>query len=159
MRAGYSLDRFFETGLKSDVQRVLITKDKLNRYSLFSKYQILPTSQGYYKVISDSIEPPTEFIQLKNAVIWCTLHNARKHREANRIIELDMKLSSIEFDLVVHRNILKRAEESDTRLIYMMKIQEDVYKRRMIMNEITSHLKQSKNIQAAEFARFKKPIT
>jgi len=156
MRSGYSLDKFFETGLKSEIQDVLITKDKHNRYSLFGKYRIIPLDTGCYKVTHGSIEPSLEFVQLKNAVIWCTLHNARKYKEAQRIAELDLKLSSIEFDLTVHRNILKRAAESNAKLTYMIKIQEDVYKRRLIIDEITKHLNKSRNIQSNEFARFKK---
>jgi hypothetical protein len=156
MRTGYSLDKFFETGLKSEIQDVLITKDKLNRYSLFGKYHITPADSGQHKITGEMITESIEFVQLKNAVVWCILHNAKKYRDAARIVDLDLKLCSIEFDLVVHRNILKRSAESNARLTYMIKIQEDVYKRRLIIDEITSHLNNSKNIQANKFDHFKK---
>jgi hypothetical protein len=150
------LDKFFGSQLKSDIQDVLITKDNTGRYSLFGKYFITPRPNGYYRV-TGNITLPIEFAQLKNAVTWCTLINANKYKEAKRVEELDLKLSSIDFDLSVHRTILKKKTDADQRWLYINKIQEDIYKRRLIIEEINSHINNSKTIQFRKFEQNKKP--
>jgi hypothetical protein len=150
------LDRFFGNQLKSEIQDVLITKDNNGRYSLFGRYSIIPKPDNYYRVVSGVTEP-IEFSQLKNAVTWCTLLHAGKHRDAKKMEELDTKLCSIDFDLTVHRTILRNKSEEGSRMIYINKIQEDVYKRRLIVEEINSYINSSKIMQARKFDLSKKP--
>ena len=152
------LDTFFGNQLKSDIQDVLITKDSNGRYSLFGKYSIVPTNIGYHKVVSGTMEYPIVFVQLKNAVTWCTLVNANKHKEAKRVVDLDLRLCSIDFDLTVHRNILKKTTESDAKWVYIIKVQEDIFKRRVIVEEINSYINSSKTIQHRKFDQNKSPI-
>jgi len=151
------LDKFFDSQLKSDIQDVLITKDSKGRYSLFGKYSIVLTTVGYHKVVSGTMESPIEFAQLKNAVTWCTLINANRHKEAKRVVDLDLRLSSIDFDLSVHRNILKKSKDSDTKWVYIIKVQEDIFKRRVIVEEINSYINSSRTIQHGKFDQNKKP--
>ena len=143
MKTVTKLDKFFDNQLKSDIQDVLITKDNNGKYSLFGKYFIVPTRVGYHKVISGTMESPIEFSQLKNAVTWCTLINANKRKEAKKVVDLDLRLCSIDFELSVHRNILKKTTESDARWVYIMKVQEDIFKRRMVVEEINSYINSS----------------
>lgn len=149
MKTEVKLDQFFENELRSDLKEVLITRDQQGRHSLFGKYTVLPTKRGLYKVFSSDIA--LEFETIRNAVAWCTLHHAKKYREANRIEALDMKLSSIDTDLAVHRHMLRRRAGDDSKWIYVIKIQEDTYKKRQILNEIKSYINSSKILQTSKF--------
>lgn len=145
------LNKFFEEELQSELRDILITKDANGTYSLFGKYSISP-SNGYFKVRSKNLY--VEFSTLKNAFAYVTLHNDQKYREANRIQRLDLRLCSVNVELQVHRNILKN---TDNKLLYMIKIQEETIKKRRIVEEIKSYINSSIRIQAKRFNQSEKP--
>jgi hypothetical protein len=151
MKTEIKLNQFFENELKSDLKEVLITKDKTGRYSLFGKYTVVPTKQGWFKVFSK--DDPVEFETVRNAVAWCTLHHAGKLREAKRVQALDLQLSSIYIDLLVHRQLLRKHLGRDSKWLYVTKLQEDTRKRKQILDEITSYINSSKMIQTSKFNR------
>mgnify|MGYP001809785450 CR=1 FL=1 len=151
MRTEIKLNQFFEDELKSDLKEVLITKDQTGRYSLFGKYTVVPTKQGWFKVFSKDIS--VEFETIRNAVAWCTLHHAGKMREAKRVQALDLQLASVYTDLLVHRQMLRKHLGRDSRWIYVTKLQEDTRKRKQILNEIKSYINSSKMIQNRNFNR------
>lgn len=145
------LNKFFEEELQSELRDILITKDTSGTYSLFGKYTINP-SDGYFKVKSKNLY--VEFSTLKNALAYVTLHNNEKYKEANMIQRLDLRLCSINVELQVHRNILKN---TDNKLLYIIKIQEETIKRRRIVEEIKSYINTSIRIQAKRFNQSEKP--
>jgi hypothetical protein len=149
------LNKFFEEELQSELRDILITKDSTGTYSLFGKYTISPTKQGYYRVRSNGLV--TEFTTIKNALAYVTLHNAEKHAEATRIQHLDLSLCSVNVELQVHRNILKNRPNTVNRLIHIIKIQEDTIKRRRIVEEIKSYINSSIRIQSYRFNQSGKP--
>jgi hypothetical protein len=151
MKTEVKLDQFFENELRSDLKEVLITREQNGRHSLFGKYTIVPTRRGLFKVFGKDIS--LEFESMRNAVAWCTLHHAGNHREAGKIEVLDMKLSSIDTDLLVHRNMLRRHADRDSKWIYVIKLQEDTIKKRQILDEIKTYINSSKMIQARKFSQ------
>jgi hypothetical protein len=151
MRTEIKLNKFFEDELKSDLKEVLIPKDRIGRYSLFGKYTIVPNKRGCFKVFGKDVS--VEFETIRNAVAWCTLHHSGKIREANRVQFLDLKLSSVYTDLLVHRQLLRKHLELDSKWIYVIKLQEDTIKRKQILDEIKSYINSSKMIQTRKFNR------
>ena len=153
MRTEIKLNQFFEDELKSDLKEVLITKDKTGRYSLFGKYTVVSNKRGWIKVFSKGVS--LEFETVRNAVAWCTLHHAGKIREANRVVSLDLKLSSISTDLMVHRNMLRKHLGQESKWIYVNKMQEDTRRRKQILDEIKSYINRCKMIQTNKFNQTK----
>jgi len=145
------LDQFFTREINADLRDVLITCDRLGKYSLFGKYTIAPTRDEYYKVTISGSESSYEFALLKNALTWCVFRNSAKQREASKIQLLDMKLCGIDVDLAVHRRKLKLATDSFTKDIYIIKVQEDTIKRKQIVAEINSYINNSRQIQVKKF--------
>lgn len=150
MKLVTKLNNFFDEELRSDVKDILITRDMSGKYTLFGEYSIMP-SNGYYTVRSRHIKQ--EFATIKNALAYVTLLHAGKYLEARRIQVLDLNLCSINVDLAVHRNILKSKTDYDSRLIYIIKIQEDTIKKRRIVQEIKSHINNSIQLQNKKFAK------
>ena len=146
------LDQFFTREINADLKDVLITCDKLGRYSLFGKYTIIPTKEEYYKVTVSGASS-CEFASMKHALTWCIFSNSAKIREARRIQMLDMKLCSIDVDLAVHRRMLKIATDQVARDIYLTKVQEDTIKRKLIVEEINSYINNSRQIQVRKFVK------
>ena len=141
MTTVYKMHKFFDDELNSDLKEVMITRDKLGRLTVYGEYTIIPDNNGYVKVIGKSLS--LEFTFLKNALAYVTLIHAGKRNEANRIYQLDLRLCSINVDLAVHRNILKKRSDPDSKLLYMIKVQEDTAKKRKIVEEIKSHINSS----------------
>jgi len=146
------LNKFFEEELQSELRDILITKDANGTYSLFGKYTISPSSHGYFKVKAKNLY--VEFSTLKNALAYVTLHNSGRYQEARRIQRLDLSLCSVNIELQVHRNILKN---TDNKLLYIIKIQEETIKRRRIVEEIKSYINSSIQLQAKRFSQSEKP--
>lgn len=149
------LSKFFDDELKSNLKNVMITRDQNGVYTLFGKYSIVPNKNGYFKVRSFNLS--VEFATLKNALAFVTLHHAGKYREAGQIETLDLRLCSVNLDLAVHRNILKKKTDFDTRLTYIIKIQEDTLKKRRIIEEIKSYINSSIRIQNRKFRELDAP--
>lgn len=142
--------QFVNTELSSELQEVILTKDTSGKYYLFNKY-IVVQSKNSYKVYCLQSPNKLEFTSLKNAAAWCILNNAGKHRDARRIESLDLKLSSIDVDIAVHKNKIKNSKNNFTALISITKLQQDTYKRRQIMSELSYYVNTSKTIQDKNF--------
>jgi hypothetical protein len=92
-----------------------------------------------------------DFLSLKNATAWCVLRNSGDNQGASRIHNLDLKLSSIDIDIAVHKNKIKNAKSNFGTLISITKLQEDTYKRRWLVSELSHYINQSKRIQNNKF--------
>lgn len=145
------LDQFFSREINADLKDVLISCDRVGKYSLFGKYTIAPTSEEYYRITISGSSTSYEFASMKNALTWCVFSNSEKKREARKIQLLDMKLCGIDVDLAVHRRKLKTASDPFTKDIYIIKVQEDTIKRKQIVAEINSYINNSRQIQDRKF--------
>jgi hypothetical protein len=150
------LNQFFDQELNSELKEVLITRDEQGRYTLFGEYSIVPTTDKGVNVRSNQVN--LDFTNIKNALAYVTLLHAGHRKEARRIEQLDLSLSSVNLDLEVHRNILRNRTDAHSKLLFIIKIQEDSIKRRRIVEEIKSYINSSIRIQERSFARRRKPI-
>lgn len=145
-----ALSKFIDTELDTDIQEVLFTKDNQGKYYLFGKYVIVRID-NLYKVYCLDTRNKLDFLSLKNATAWCVLRNSGDYQGASRIHNLDLKLSSIDIDIAVHKNKIKNAKSSFGTLISITKLQEDNYKRRWLVSELSHYINQSKTIQNNKF--------
>jgi hypothetical protein len=146
-----TLQNFVTNELTSELQEVIFTTDLSGKYYLFQKYVIVK-SKTTYKVYSLKPNFKIEFISLKNATAWCILDNAGKYKDARRIQSLDLKLSSIDVDIAVHKNKIKNSKDNYNTLISITKLQQDTFKRRLIVSELNNYINNSKRIQDSNFA-------
>lgn len=142
--------QFVNNELSSELQEIIFTKDAAGKYYLFNKYIILKIKTNY-RVFRLHSTYRLEFTSLKNAAAWCILDNAGKFRDARRIESLDLKLSSIDVDIAVHKNKIKRSTSNLGTLISITKLQQDTYKRRQIISELATYISTSKTIQDKNF--------
>ena len=145
------LAKFIETGLDSDLQDILVTKQAPNKYTLFGKYNVVLNDRGFYSVFSIKTMTLKEFSTLKTATAWCVFDQVGKCRDGQRLENLDLKLSSISTDIAVHKNMVRNTDDSDTRLIYITKLQEDNHKRRITLQEINFYINTSRELQEQKF--------
>lgn len=141
---------FIKDRLSSELQEVMLTKDASGKYYLFGKYVIVKRS-NLYKVYCSKEQGPHDFCSLKSATAWCVLDNAGKYIEARRIENLDLRLSSIDVDIAVHKNKIKRSSNDYSNLISLTKLQQDIQKRRHLLAELDYYIDNSKKIQDKNF--------
>ena len=65
------------------------------------------------------------FCNMKNAVCWCVLDKIGKYNLADRVIDLDMHLSSVEVHISIHSKLFKKAKKTEDKLIYLAKLNQD----------------------------------
>lgn len=148
-------NELFEHGLTSDLMEVLITCDKQGKYSLFGKYTIMPIINRGFRAFTPKHLEEYEFSTLINAASWCTLHNAGKFKEARRIVLLDLKLSSIKSDIENHARLIELSTNSSTRMLYVVKLEEDLLRQNLMLEEISYHINSSRQIQEYKFYKSK----
>lgn len=144
------LAKFFDAELSSSLKDILLSKDGSGKYYLFGKYAIVQY-KNLYKLYCIKSQEIIDFSSLKNATAYCILLNAGKSMAANRVVSLDLKLSSIDTDIAVHKNKLKTSKDNFTSLVSITKLQEDIYKRRVMLAELNDYINNSKRIQDYNF--------
>jgi hypothetical protein len=152
MKNVVKLAKFFDKELSSNIRDVLVTKYQSGEYGLYGKYLVKPTTTGWYKVTVLKNHDVHEFTSLKNAVTWCTLDNASMVSQAARLYRLDLKLSSLQVDMLVHNRKYRSADNPNAKVIYATKIQEDVFQKREVVNEINSFIHRSMLVQSKNFS-------
>jgi hypothetical protein len=146
------IDQFLNKELSSELKSLMITTTERGNYELFGKYRIVPTSQGYCKVVLLSPYDHTEeFTSIKNAVTWCIFDSHKKYREANRIKDLDLRLCSKDVDIAVQKRMIKKAKDMDSKWVHIIKLEEDSIKKRAMLEELNSHINISKFLQLQKF--------
>lgn len=145
------LAKFIDSGLNSEIQDILVTKESPNKYTLFGKYTVMLNQRGFYSVFSTKTMTFREFSSLKTATAWCVFDHAGRYSEGRRLENLDLKLSSISTDIAVHKNMVRSNADSDSKVIYVTKLQEDNYKRKLTLQEINFYINSSRALQEQKF--------
>jgi hypothetical protein len=144
------LAKFVNEELQTNLKESLITKDSFGQYYLFGEYAIIRSKKYYTVSCSDKT---LLFSSLKTATAWCVLDHAKKYFDANRVEALDLKLCSIAVDIAVHKNMIRNAQKDSEKIISIIKLQEDNYKRKTILNELEVYINSSKKIQDRNFLK------
>jgi hypothetical protein len=150
MRTVSKLANFFDKAIKVDARQALITGSN-GEYTVYGRYYIKPVSNEFLVYDINTKENIT-LSSLKHAMTWCTLIDCKQHVQAKRLTVLDLKLISIKLDMAIHKKLVKSSSEN--RLLYTIKLQEDSYRKKTVLSEITNLINKSKILQEH---RFQKP--
>lgn len=149
------LARFFDKELKDASKKMIVVGP--TGYELFGRFKI-ESNDSHFFVSDIQCNEKVELSSLKHAVAWCTLADSGKHQQSRRLHFLDLKLSSLATDTMIHRKKLKTAESDYDKLLYKIKLQEDFYKRKLVLREIESYIKNSKTLHQVKMNPRKQPI-
>jgi hypothetical protein len=134
---------------------LIIFQDNDGSYQLFNKYIIRKTTKGF-EVTSPLTDTNHIFFTLKTATAWCVFDKRDKFYEARRIIDLDLKLGSVDVDIQVHRKMFLKAKSPDDKLVYAAKLSEDKAKKKLMTEELDEYTADSKTWQNRRFDQ--KPV-
>ena len=149
------LAKFFNEEFK-DTSKILIVAG-LTGYELFGRFKI-EFADPYFSVSDINSNKKVELSSLKHAVAWCILTDSNKYDQSQRLHLLDLKLSSLSTDTMIHRKKLKSATTDGNRLLYKIKLREDSYKRKLVIQEIDMYIKNSKILYTTKTNPKKQPI-
>lgn len=132
------------------LQDIAIFQNPDGIYEVFNSYMIDKKPEGAIVRLRNG-DTINSFYNLKNAMCWCSFDKRGRFSSANRIVELDLKLSAIEVSMTLHQRLFKKSKDSDTKLIYLAKLNEDKYKKRQMTDELNAYLAESNNWQQKSF--------
>lgn len=117
-------------------------------YTLFEEY-IITKNNDTITVYRYRDEKIYTFNKIKHAVVWAILDKHNKFYEASRVLELDLKLESVNVDKLIHRR-LKKSKNHDF-LLYSVKYEQDVERQNKFQHEIDKYIMTAKICQEQGF--------
>lgn len=149
------LAKFFDTELRDAKKLLIVTMP--NGYELFGRFKIEVQGANFH-VLDVRYNEQVKLSSLKYAVAWCILADDGKYNQSRRLHFLDLKLTSLNLDTMIHRKKLRTANTDSERILYKIKLQEDFYRKKMIVNEIETYLQNSKSLHNVKMNSKKPPI-
>lgn len=132
------------------LQDIAIFQNPNGIYEVFNSYLIDKKPEGAIVKLRNG-DTINSFYNLKNAMCWCIFDKRGKYSSANRIVELDLKLSAIEVSMTMHQKLFKKTKDTDTKLIYLAKLNEDKHIKRQMTDELNTYLAESNNWQQRSY--------
>jgi hypothetical protein len=123
-----------------------ISQDSDGSYHLYNKYRITRNNEMYH-VELHRIADKKVFNVLKNAVAWCSFDKRNNIQDSDRIVYLDNRLAGIEVEIQVHQKLVKHTKKTEEKLIYLAKLGEEKMERKMINEELSKYILNSRNWQ------------
>lgn len=145
------LDNMIATTEFAKLQDVVIFQDTDGTYSLFNKYHIKKKDVNNITVSLNNGDDVNSFFSMKNAVCWCVLDKIGKYQLANRVIDLDMYLGSVEVHISIHSKLFKKAKKTEDKLIYLAKLNEDKFQKKSMSDELNKYIANSYAWQQKRF--------
>jgi hypothetical protein len=135
----------------SELENKAIFQNSDGSYELFNHYCITKTGESQYLVTTKTSFFSHTFYSLKNAVIWCTYDKRNKFIECIKVIDLDRKLSSLDAVLVLHKKLFARANTTESKMIYVAKLNEEKLQKNQVQRELNGLASESRRWQLSRF--------
>jgi hypothetical protein len=145
------LNKMITTSEFAKLQDVVIFQDNDGTYSLFNKYHIKKKDTNNIIVSLNNGDVVNSFFSLKNAVCWCVMDKIGKYHLANRVIVLDMNLSSMEVHISIHSRLFKKSKKTEDKLIYLAKLNQDKLQKKAMSEELDQYIRDSYYWQQRRF--------
>ena len=140
------LAKTIPVGDMEKLQDLSISQDNDGSYHLYNKYRITRSNE-MYQVELHRVADKKTFNVLKNAVAWCSFDKRNNIQDSDRIVYLDNRLAGIEVEIQVHQKLAKHTKKTEEKLIYLAKLGEEKMERRMINEELSKYIHNSRNWQ------------
>jgi len=121
-------------------------------YELFNTY-IITQQNNSFIVTKNKVHGSHIFSTLKNAVLWATSDKRQRYYMADRVIELDRKLVSLELSIKLHKKLYAKTDKSANKAVYLNKFSHETIQRDQINRELSDYLAEAKHWQFSKFAQ------
>lgn len=145
------ITQFLKKEFFNKMADIAMLQNEDGSYEFFNRFTVYPAKNGYHVQLKYNDDVKL-FSSLKNALTWCIFENRTKYSQARRIEYLDSMIAGIDANIQVHRNLLKKSNDVEYKLIYAAKLSEEQTKKRQMVEEMTSFINESNNWQTRKFA-------
>lgn len=143
--------------IKKKIKDLFIVQEDDGSYNLFGSYIVDPTVMGTFKIHVVDGEYHRDIVELsslKYAVSWCVFEKNNKHRERDRLLELDEIISSLNVNMAQHKKLAQKRALPD-KFIYLAKLYEEKLKKKQALLEIEQYTALSRYIQGKKYEESK----
>lgn len=147
------IEKIMTSELIGDLEDIVIFQNSDGSYDLFNTYVIEKKSDKEYFVSMKKTHTEHSFYSMKNAVTWCIFDKRNRIVQANRILLLDNQLGGLDVDIQLHTKIFKNSKNSEDKLIFLAKLNEDKLKKKTVTDELYTYINDSKQWQTKRFDR------
>ena len=119
-----------------NIQKIIIFQDVDGSYIVYGKYHIYKNNDGIYKVSIIGTHTIKDFYKLKNAVAWCSFDKRSLYKKAVRLHQLDQMIFSMDTEIQIHSNLIRKSKNDESTLIYLAKLSKNKSKKRNFTQEI-----------------------
>ena len=145
-----ALKRIVNKELLLKIKDNIVIQDGDGGYILFDTYLIVKKDM-IWAVIRISDDERHDFTSLRNAVAWATMDKKCNISEARRIDFLDLSLGGIDFSIELYKKLYNKAKDKEKRMLYLNKLQANIYKRKDVSEELSSIVDRIKRQQVDRF--------
>jgi hypothetical protein len=147
------IEKIITSEIIGDLEDIVIFQNTDGSYELFNTYMIEKKSEKEYYVSMKKTYTEHTFYSIKNAVTWCIFDKRNRIVEANKILLLDHRLGGLDTDILLHTKIFKNSKNSEDKLIFLAKLNEDKLKKKTVTDELYGYINDSKQWQTKRFDR------
>lgn len=130
---------------------IIIFRDEDGTYNVYDKYLIRKNEDGIYEVTVNGTHTIKTFYKLKNAVAWCSFDKRNMFKASRRLHQLDQMIFSMDTEIQLHSKLMKKATDSDYKLIYLSKLTQDKAKKKSFSSELNHFLDEYQRWQTSLF--------
>lgn len=145
------LKRLFDATDITELQKRLVIETDRG-YELFGEY-VIALVENKYVITKNRTDLYKEFYNLKNAIVWATFDFRNSISNANRVDELDMLIEGLSSSINTHQQYYDTSKDMDRKIIYFTKMQEARLKRKVLQNEVTRFINETKRWQESQFKK------
>ena len=145
------LTDFFSKEILHGPGGISIFRNDDGSYQVFNTYTLHNDEFGCV-VNSRTNDKSLLFASAKTAITWCIFEKRNKIQTADRISHLDRMITGIDISIGMHRRLIKKSKDYNSRLIYLAKLTEEQEKRKHMIKELDKYINDSKVWQTKKFA-------
>lgn len=125
------------------VKDLAIVQLSENSYQLFNKF-IITKQNRQYIIENLGNSQVIKFYQLKHATTWCIFENFKQYNNAIEIENLDRKIENYTASMEYHKKLSYKTKESQQKILYLIKLNEDIFLKKACVEEMEKHINISK---------------
>lgn len=147
------LNEFLSRIFVKDMLDVAIFRLDDGTLELFNKFKIEQKNECSWTVKKKTTFLEKQFSTLKNAVTWCIYEHRNNVHTTNKIEEIDRLLVMLESSIQLHKILIKKCNDYDTRMIYYAKLGDEEFKKQALLKELSKFITESKIYQISKFRK------
>jgi hypothetical protein len=144
------LNDFFSKEFLHGSGGISIFRNDDGSYQVFNTYTLYNHQHGCV-VNSKTNDDSLVFSSAKHAMTWCIFEKRNKIQTADRIAHLDRMITGIDVSIEMHRKLIKKTKDLNSKIIYLAKLTEEQEKRKLMIKEFDRYVNDSKIWQIRQF--------